>query len=55
MILKGTARGFDSSGNLILQKCHERVFSAEGTEIVPLGLYVIRGDSVYGSFFENVE
>ncbi|CAO3682446.1 unnamed protein product [Umbelopsis vinacea] len=45
-VIVGTARGFDSSGNVILEKCHERVFSAEGTEIVPLGLYVIRGDSV---------
>lgn len=52
-LIKGTARGFDSSGNVILEKCHERVFSAEGTEIVPLGLYVIRGDSVYDLIFMN--
>ncbi|KAH8556347.1 N-alpha-acetyltransferase 38, NatC auxiliary subunit [Umbelopsis sp. PMI_123] len=45
-VIVGTARGVDSTGNIILEKCHERVFSPEGTEIVPLGLYVVRGDSV---------
>ncbi|KAM3586259.1 U4/U6-U5 snRNP complex subunit LSM8 [Umbelopsis sp. WA50703] len=45
-VLVGTTRGVDSTGNIILEKCHERVFSSEGTEIVPLGLYVIRGDSI---------
>ncbi|KAG2188924.1 hypothetical protein INT44_004066, partial [Umbelopsis vinacea] len=44
--ITGTARGIDTTGNIILEKCHERVFSPEGTEVVPLGLYVIRGDSV---------
>ncbi|KAG2182386.1 hypothetical protein INT43_007316 [Umbelopsis isabellina] len=42
----GTTRGVDSAGNIILEKCHERVFSSDGTEVVPLGLYVIRGDSI---------
>jgi hypothetical protein len=53
--------------NLVLQTCHERVFSAvrtychaptrsltvqlllsaqDGVELVPLGLYVVRGDNV---------
>ncbi len=43
---KGILRGTDQTANVILEKCEERVFSSEGTEIVPLGLYIIRGDNV---------
>ncbi|KAI8378006.1 uncharacterized protein BYT42DRAFT_572430 [Radiomyces spectabilis] len=45
-VLVGTLRGTDQTANVILEKCQERVFSSEGTEIVPLGLYLIRGDSI---------
>jgi len=43
----GTLRGYDQATNLILDKCHERVYSAKaGVEQLLLGLYVIRGDNI---------
>jgi len=42
----GTLRGSDQSTNVILENCFERVYSPSGTEIVHLGLYVIRGDNI---------
>lgn len=46
-IIVGTLRGFDQAINIILEESHQRVFSAnEGVELIPLGLYVIRGDNV---------
>ncbi|KAI7870683.1 hypothetical protein BDF14DRAFT_1879272 [Spinellus fusiger] len=45
-VLVGNLKGTDQTANIILEKCHERVFSMEGTETVPLGLYMIRGDSI---------
>jgi U6 snRNA-associated Sm-like protein LSm8 len=40
-------KGFDAVRNVVLSGCKERVFSAEaGVEIVELGLYVVRGDSM---------
>lgn len=45
--LVGNLRGFDQTTNLILDECHERVFSPEaGVEQVVLGLYIIRGDNM---------
>lgn len=45
---QGTLRGFDQTINLVLYEAHERVYSADaGIEMVPLGLYVIRGDNVF--------
>lgn len=44
---KGTLKGTDQNANVILEKCQERVFSMDGTEVVPLGLYLVRGDSLY--------
>lgn len=57
-------RGADKHTNVILEKCYERVFSASGTEIVELGLYIVRGDnmcvtsfsiSIYVYFFHSLE
>ncbi|KAL1935051.1 hypothetical protein VTP01DRAFT_4191 [Rhizomucor pusillus] len=45
-VLVGTLKGTDNNANVILEKCEERVFSVDGTEVVPLGLYLIRGDSI---------
>lgn len=46
-LLQGTLKGFDQTINLILHDAHERVYSPDaGVELVPLGLYVIRGDNV---------
>mmetsp|Transcript_10081 Transcript_10081/g.19000 ORF Transcript_10081/g.19000 Transcript_10081/m.19000 type:complete len:100 (-) Transcript_10081:200-499(-) len=43
----GVLRGFDQTTNLILDECHERVYSTKsGVEMIALGLYVIRGDNV---------
>ena len=45
--LVGTLKGFDNKENLILGDTHERVFSsAVGCEREPLGLFIVRGDSV---------
>lgn len=43
----GVLKGFDQTTNIILQECHERVFSTTaGVEQVPLGLYIVRGDNI---------
>ena len=43
----GHLRGFDQQTNLIVENCHERVYSVEsGVEMAPVGLYVVRGDNV---------
>jgi len=43
----GILAGYDQLQNLILKDSHERVFSIDApVELVPLGLYIIRGDNV---------
>jgi len=43
----GILRGYDQTTNLILQDCHERVYSTKApVEQIPLGLYLIRGDNI---------
>mmetsp|Transcript_26091 Transcript_26091/g.89116 ORF Transcript_26091/g.89116 Transcript_26091/m.89116 type:complete len:98 (+) Transcript_26091:169-462(+) len=43
----GQLRGYDQVTNVILDECHERVFSLDaGVEQVVLGLYIIRGDNI---------
>jgi len=42
----GILKGFDQLTNVILDECHERVYSLNGVEQVVLGLYIIRGDNV---------
>ena len=33
--------------NVILEDCEERIFDTEeGVEVIPLGLYIIRGDNL---------
>ena len=45
--LVGHLRGFDQATNVVLEECHERVFSpVAGVEQVVLGLYIIRGDNM---------
>lgn len=47
VLVQGTLRGYDQLTNVILEKCHEHVYSPDtGVEIVPLGLYIIRGDNM---------
>ncbi|KAJ3331421.1 hypothetical protein HDU91_003342, partial [Kappamyces sp. JEL0680] len=44
--LQGSLIGFDQTTNLILQDSKERVFQGdEPTQDLPLGLYLVRGDS----------
>lgn len=43
----GVLSGYDQLQNIILSQASERVFSpVSKPEVVPLGLYVIRGDNV---------
>jgi U6 snRNA-associated Sm-like protein LSm8 len=43
----GILKGSDSVCNLVLQDTEERIFSTDkGMEVQPLGLYIVRGDSV---------
>lgn len=54
----GILRGYDQATNLILEDCHERVFSTKaGVEQLVLGLYMIRGDNiaVVGEIDEEVD
>ncbi|PWN91449.1 hypothetical protein FA10DRAFT_265306 [Acaromyces ingoldii] len=46
-VITGTLAGSDNLGSVILAGCVERVYSTDaGVEEVPLGLYIIRGDSL---------
>ncbi|CCU97654.1 unnamed protein product [Malassezia sympodialis ATCC 42132] len=46
-VITGTLCGYDSGGNVVLSSCVERLFSEEAPmEEVPLGVYVLRGDSI---------
>mmetsp|Transcript_32508 Transcript_32508/g.64452 ORF Transcript_32508/g.64452 Transcript_32508/m.64452 type:complete len:101 (-) Transcript_32508:251-553(-) len=46
-LIVGTLSGYDQLQNLVLSGAHERVYSLDApVELVPLGLYVIRGDNV---------
>ena len=43
----GLLKGFDQTTNVVLDECHERVFSSTaGVEQVVLGLYIVRGDNM---------
>lgn len=43
----GELKGLDQKLNVILEQCHERIFSSDaGMEQVPLGLYIVRGDNI---------
>ena len=43
----GLLKGFDQTTNVVLDECHERVFSSTaGGEQVVLGLYIVRGDNM---------
>ena len=43
----GIMRGFDQVCNIVLENTFERVFSTHsGVRILPLGLYVVRGDNI---------
>jgi len=39
-------RGLDQNTNIIIEDCHERVYTSQGVQTVELGLYIARGDNV---------
>mmetsp|Transcript_6479 Transcript_6479/g.16599 ORF Transcript_6479/g.16599 Transcript_6479/m.16599 type:complete len:93 (-) Transcript_6479:492-770(-) len=46
-VIVGMMKGYDQYTNLILDECHERVFSTDlGVQSVVLGLYIVRGDNI---------
>mmetsp|Transcript_48 Transcript_48/g.117 ORF Transcript_48/g.117 Transcript_48/m.117 type:complete len:96 (+) Transcript_48:53-340(+) len=46
-IIVGMLKGFDQLTNVILDECHERVYSStQGVDQVVLGLYIVRGDNI---------
>ncbi|KAL7416222.1 putative u6 snRNA-associated sm-like protein lsm8 [Mrakia frigida] len=46
-LISGSFKGYDLHTNIILSSAVERVFSTdEPVEMVPLGLYMIRGDNI---------
>mmetsp|Transcript_7462 Transcript_7462/g.12437 ORF Transcript_7462/g.12437 Transcript_7462/m.12437 type:complete len:96 (+) Transcript_7462:76-363(+) len=56
-LLVGLLAGYDQVQNVILKEAHERVYDPDqSVELVPLGLYVIRGDNValVGEVADNV-
>lgn len=47
---QGMLKGTDVHTNIILSNAVERLFSVdEGVEMVPLGLYLIRGENMFVS------
>jgi U6 snRNA-associated Sm-like protein LSm8 len=56
VFLQGKLMGFDVRANIILADSVEREFSEdEGVEMVPLGLYMIKGDNVYVRWIDCFE
>ncbi|KAJ1551446.1 hypothetical protein HK096_010958 [Nowakowskiella sp. JEL0078] len=45
-IIVGTLLGFDQTTNVVLKDSVEREFSENGTNEIPLGVYLVRGDMI---------
>lgn len=45
-VVVGILKGLDQVVNVVLANTEERVFTPEGVDRQPLGLYLIRGDNV---------
>jgi len=45
--VKGILRGCDQHTNVVLEKCHERMYTEEGVSQQPIGVYIIKGDNMY--------
>lgn len=56
-VVVGILKGLDQVVNVVLANTEERVFTPEGVDRQPLGLYLIRGDNVaiIGAVDENTE
>lgn len=51
---KGHLQGYDNNSNIILSQSFERVFSSDqGVQTVDLGLYLIKGDNLLVSLYQN--
>ena len=49
-VIVGVLEGYDSNGTIVMSSCVERMFSEDApVEEVPLGVYIVRGDSMYVS------
>lgn len=46
-IIHGKLIGSDLTTNIILTQATERIFNSKGMESIQLGVYLIRGDSMY--------
>lgn len=44
---QGTLLGCDQYTNVVLEKCHERIYTEEGVSQQPIGVYIIKGDNMY--------
>ncbi|GAM24056.1 hypothetical protein SAMD00019534_072310, partial [Acytostelium subglobosum LB1] len=42
----GTLIGLDQMINIVLEQCHQRIYSEEGVKEFNLGVHIIRGDDV---------
>ena len=52
---QGVLAGFDQKSNIVLSDCKERVYSTdEGVEEIPLGLYLVKGETVCELLFPPV-
>merc|ERR1712002_108324 len=56
-VVVGILKGLDQVVNVVLANTEERVFTSDGIDKQPLGLYLIRGDNVaiVGAVDENTE
>lgn len=54
--LYGVLNSFDQTTNLVLSSCQERITSSQETLSIPLGVYLVRGDSLVAvSEFEEID
>jgi U6 snRNA-associated Sm-like protein LSm8 len=45
-VIQGTLSGADHLTNIVIEDTHEIIFSLNQTSITPLGVYLLRGDSL---------
>jgi U6 snRNA-associated Sm-like protein LSm8 len=45
-VIVGKLRGFDQYINCVLEQSVERVYTQDGAQTVPLGLYIVRGENI---------
>lgn len=45
-VFQGVLSSYDSNINIVLDKTHERIYSAKSSKKEKLGLYIIKGDNI---------